>query len=59
MLRLALVSKLATELSILIGNGQVQAFRDAGVKVVGIGRTESIVDAVAAEMGIPYAGSDW
>ena len=42
------------------GKGHAQAFRDAGAEVVGIvGRTESMVKQVAAEMSIPYAGTDW
>ena len=42
------------------GKGHAQAFRDAGAEVVGIvGRTESMAQQVAAEMSIPYAGTDW
>ena len=42
------------------GQGHVEAFRYAGAEIVGIvGRTESVVKKVAADMGIPYAGTDW
>ena len=42
------------------GQGHTDAFRYAGAEVVGIvGRTESVVKKVAADMGIPYAGTDW
>ena len=42
------------------GQGHTDAFRYAGAEVVGIvGRTESVVNDVAEQMGIPYAGSDW
>ena len=42
------------------GQGHTEAFRDSGADVVGIvGRTPSIVDKVAKEMGIPYAGTNW
>ena len=42
------------------GQGHAEAFRYAGAEVVGIvGRTESVVQEVAAEMSIPYAGTDW
>ncbi|MFT5196528.1 MAG: putative dehydrogenase [Cellvibrionaceae bacterium] len=42
------------------GKGHVQAFRTAGCEVVGmVGRTAHVVEQVAAEMGIPYAGIDW
>lgn len=42
------------------GEGHVDAFRWAGVEVVGmVGRTASVVDAVARNKGIPYSGTDW
>ena len=42
------------------GQGHAEAFRYAGAEIVGIvGRTESVVKKVAADMGIPYAGTDW
>ena len=42
------------------GQGHSEAFRDAGAEVVGmVGRTESVTKQVAADMGIPYAGTDW
>ncbi|MEP5567429.1 MAG: Gfo/Idh/MocA family oxidoreductase [Halioglobus sp.] len=42
------------------GQGHTEAFRSAGVEVVGIvGRTESVVREVAQNMAIPYAGTDW
>ena len=42
------------------GEGHADAFRYAGVEVVGIvGRTEAVVKAVAEKMEIPYAGTDW
>ncbi|MEO9635681.1 MAG: Gfo/Idh/MocA family oxidoreductase [Parasphingorhabdus sp.] len=42
------------------GQGHAEAFRYAGAEVVGIvGRTESVVQDLAAEMAIPYAGTDW
>ena len=42
------------------GQGHAEAFRYAGAEVVGIvGRTESVVQEVAATMSIPYAGTDW
>ena len=42
------------------GQGHVEAFRYAGAEIIGIvGRTESVVKKVAADMGIPYAGTDW
>ena len=41
------------------GQGHAEAFRYAGAEVVGIvGRTESVVQEVAATMSIPYAGTD-
>jgi len=42
------------------GQGHAEAFRDAGAEIIGIiGRTESVVKKVAADMDIPYAGTDW
>lgn len=42
------------------GQGHADAFRAAGVEVVGIvGRTPSRVKEVAEKMNIPYAGLDW
>ena len=42
------------------GQGHAEAFRYAGTEVVGIvGRTESVAKSVAADLGIPYAGTDW
>lgn len=42
------------------GQGHSEAFRDAGVEVVGIvGRTESVTKQVAKDLKIPYAGTDW
>jgi predicted dehydrogenase len=42
------------------GQGHAEAFRYAGAEVVGIvGRTESVVNKVAQDMNIPYAGTDW
>ncbi|MGY3438383.1 MULTISPECIES: Gfo/Idh/MocA family protein [unclassified Marinovum] len=42
------------------GQGHADAFRGAGAEVVGIvGRTPSVVKDVAAQMNIPYAGTDW
>jgi len=42
------------------GQGHTDAFRDAGCEIVGIvGRTESVVQGVAQEMNIPYAGTNW
>jgi predicted dehydrogenase len=42
------------------GQGHAQALRDAGVEVVGIvSRTPEVVNRVAAERNIPYAGTDW
>ena len=42
------------------GQGHADAFRYAGAEIVGIiGRTKSVVEAVAADMDIPYAGLDW
>ena len=57
---------MSKKLSVLIfgtgfaGQGHAQAFRDMGAEVVGIvGRTDSVVKQVAADMQIPYAGTDW
>ena len=42
------------------GQGHADAFRYAGAEIVGIvGRTKNVVEAVAADMDIPYAGLDW
>ena len=42
------------------GQGHADAFRGAGAEVVGIvGRTEGVVDQVAAKLAIPYAGTHW
>ena len=42
------------------GQGHAEAFRSVGAEVVGIvGRTPSVVQQVAQELAIPYAGSDW
>ncbi|MFB9055477.1 Gfo/Idh/MocA family protein [Mariniflexile ostreae] len=42
------------------GQGHADAFRAAGVEVVGIvGRTESVVKEVATKKTIPYFGTDW
>ena len=42
------------------GQGHAEAFRYAGAEVVGIvGRTESAVKEVAAQLAIPYAGTHW
>ena len=42
------------------GQGHTEAFRYANAEVVGIvGRTESVVQQVAKDLGIPYAGTDW
>lgn len=42
------------------GQGHADAFRYANAEVVGIvGRTESIVQQVAKDLSIPYAGTDW
>ena len=42
------------------GQGHSEAFRFAGTEVVGmVGRTESVTKQVAADMGIPYASTDW
>lgn len=42
------------------GQGHAQAFRYAGAEVVGlVGRTPAVVRQVAADLSIPYAGTDW
>jgi predicted dehydrogenase len=42
------------------GQGHADAFRGAGADVVGIvGRTDNVVQKVAGDMAIPYAGTDW
>jgi predicted dehydrogenase len=42
------------------GQGHAEAFRYASAEVVGIvGRTKNIVNQVAREMDIPYAGTNW
>ena len=42
------------------GQGHAEAMRACGVEVVGmVSRTEEVVKRVAAEMGIPYASTDW
>ena len=42
------------------GQGHVEAFRSAGVEIVGmVSRTESVVKKVAQEMNISYASTDW
>lgn len=42
------------------GQGHADAFRMAGAEIVGIvGRTPHVVQEVAAQMNIPYAGTDW
>jgi predicted dehydrogenase len=42
------------------GQGHAEAFRYANAEVVGIvGRTESVVQQVARDLRIPYAGTDW
>ncbi len=42
------------------GQGHAEAFRQASAEVVGIvGRTESVVQKVAKDLNIPYAGTDW
>ena len=42
------------------GQGHAEAFRSVGADIVGIvGRTESVVQRVAKDMNIPYAGLDW
>ncbi len=42
------------------GQGHADAFRGAGVEVVGmVGRTPSVVSDVTEKMGIPYGGTNW
>ena len=42
------------------GQGHAEAFRSVGAQIVGIvGRTEHVVERVAKDMDIPYAGTDW
>ncbi len=42
------------------GEGHVEAFRHAGAEVVGmVSRNKDVVEAVAAKIGVPYAGTDW
>lgn len=42
------------------GQGHAEAFRYVGAEVVGIvGRTPEIVQQVAKDMNIPYAGTNW
>lgn len=42
------------------GQGHALALRDAGVEIVGmVSRTRAVVEQVAAELAIPYAGTDW
>lgn len=42
------------------GQGHAEAFRYAGAEIVGIvGRTATVVQQVAKDMDIPYAGTDW
>lgn len=42
------------------GQGHVEAFREAGAEIVGIvGRTPSVVEQVADDLGIAYRGVDW
>jgi len=42
------------------GQGHAESFRYAGAEVVGIvGRTASVVQQVAKDLNIPYAGTDW
>ena len=42
------------------GQGHAQAFREESVDVVGMyGRTESVLNEVAAKLDIPYASTDW
>lgn len=42
------------------GQGHAEAFRYAGAEVVGIvGRTPSVVEQVAKDLNIPYAGTNW
>ena len=42
------------------GKGHSEALRSCGVEVVGmVSRTKEVVQEVAADMGIPYASTDW
>ena len=42
------------------GQGHTDAFRAVGAEVVGmVGRTPSVLAAVAEKMSIPYTGTDW
>lgn len=42
------------------GKGHAEALRDTGVEVVGmVSRTAEVVRAVAEDMGIPYASTNW
>lgn len=42
------------------GQGHTEAFRAAGAEVVGmVSRTREVVEEVARELAIPYAGTDW
>lgn len=42
------------------GQGHTEAFRDAGVEIVGMAsRTREVTEQVAADMDIPYATTDW
>jgi predicted dehydrogenase len=42
------------------GQGHAQALQDSGVEVVGmVSRSQNIVERMAAELKIPYAGTDW
>lgn len=42
------------------GQGHAEAFRYVDAEVVGIvGRTKTVVEQVATELAIPYAGTDW
>lgn len=42
------------------GQGHAQALRDADVEIVGmVSRTREVVEQVAADLAIPYAGTDW
>ena len=42
------------------GQGHAEAYRSVGAEVVGIvGRTQSVVEQVAKDMEIPFAGTDW
>ena len=42
------------------GQGHAEAFRNAGVEIIGmVSRTLSVTQQVAKEMNIPYATTDW